>query len=107
MRLPDWLGFRGKTLWEWLQLLIVPAILIGVTFAWSATQTKSDNKRQDERIRADQAAAEEARQCRSATARFAPPTTGHDSPMADPVPAGSDVSAGTYKGTSCGYEFDV
>ena len=55
-------GFRGKTLWDWLQLLIVPAILIGVTFAWSATQTRSDNKREDRRIAADRAAAEEARQ---------------------------------------------
>ena len=62
MRLPDRLGFRGKTLWDWLQLLIVPAILIGVTFAWSATQTRSDNRREDRRIAADRAAAEEARQ---------------------------------------------
>jgi uncharacterized protein YjbI with pentapeptide repeats len=52
----------GKTLWDWLQLLIVPAILIGVTLAWSATQTSSDNKREDRRIAADRAAAEEARQ---------------------------------------------
>src|SRR5688500_11236015 len=29
------------------------------------------------------------------------------SAMADPVPAGSDVSAGTYKCTSCGYELEV
>ena len=49
MRLPDWLGFRGKTLWDWLQLLIVPAILIGVTFAWSATQTRTDDMREDRR----------------------------------------------------------
>lgn len=27
--------------------------------------------------------------------------------MADPVPAGSDVSAGTYSCTSCGYPLDV
>jgi Zn finger protein HypA/HybF involved in hydrogenase expression len=27
--------------------------------------------------------------------------------MANPVPAGSDVSAGTYACTSCGYELDV
>jgi hypothetical protein len=27
--------------------------------------------------------------------------------MADPVPAGSDVSAGTYKCTKCGYELQV
>lgn len=27
--------------------------------------------------------------------------------MADPVPAGSDVSAGTYRCTQCGYELSV
>jgi predicted Zn-ribbon and HTH transcriptional regulator len=27
--------------------------------------------------------------------------------MAEPVPAGSDVSAGTYRCTKCGYELDV
>jgi predicted nucleic acid-binding Zn-ribbon protein len=27
--------------------------------------------------------------------------------MAEPVPAGSDVSAGTYRCTSCGNELDV
>jgi rubrerythrin len=27
--------------------------------------------------------------------------------MANPVPAGSDVSAGTYRCTQCGYELDV
>ena len=52
----------AKTLWDWLQLLIVPAILIGVTFAWTATQTRSDNKRDDRRIDADRAAAEQVRQ---------------------------------------------
>ena len=75
MRWRDWLGVGerrwrkapdeevqpAKTLWDWLQLLIVPAILIGVTFVWSATQTRSDNKREDRRIAADRAAAEEAR----------------------------------------------
>ena len=76
MRWRDWLGVGerrwkkapdeevqpAKTLWDWLQLLIVPAILIAVTFAWSATQTRSDNRREDRRIAADRAAAEEARQ---------------------------------------------
>ena len=51
MRLPDRLGFRGQTLSDWLQLLIVPAILIAVTFAWSATQTRSNNKREERRTR--------------------------------------------------------
>jgi predicted RNA-binding Zn-ribbon protein involved in translation (DUF1610 family) len=27
--------------------------------------------------------------------------------MADPVPAGSDVSAGTYQCTNCSYQLDV
>jgi hypothetical protein len=75
VRWRDWLGVGerrwkkapdeevqpAKTLWDWLQLLIVPAILIGVTFVWSATQTRSDNRREDRRIAADRAAAEEAR----------------------------------------------
>jgi hypothetical protein len=30
-----------------------------------------------------------------------------DEAMANPVPAGSDVSAGTYKCTNCGYELEV
>jgi hypothetical protein len=33
------------------------------------------------------------------------PNRGAD--MANPVPAGSDVSAGTYKCTNCGYELEV
>jgi uncharacterized protein YjbI with pentapeptide repeats len=57
----------SKTLWDWLQLLIVPAILIGVTVVWSAAQTRGDNKREDRRIAADRAAAKEAR--RDATLR--------------------------------------
>lgn len=32
---------------------------------------------------------------------------GHDGFMANPVPAGSDVSSGTYKCTKCGYELQV
>jgi uncharacterized protein YjbI with pentapeptide repeats len=39
----------AKTLWDWMQLVLVPAILIGVTFVWSAAQTRSDNKREDRR----------------------------------------------------------
>ena len=76
MRWRDWIGVGerrwrkapdeevqpAKTLWDWLQLLIVPAILIGITFVWSYTQTRNENKRDDRRIAADRAAAEQARQ---------------------------------------------
>jgi Zn finger protein HypA/HybF involved in hydrogenase expression len=34
-------------------------------------------------------------------------TAKEEGPMANPVPAGSDVSAGTYKCTNCGYELQV
>lgn len=43
-------------------MLIVPVILVGVTFAWSALQTRSDNKREDRRLAADRATTAEARQ---------------------------------------------
>ena len=76
VRFREWLGVRerrwkkapdeevqpAKTLWDWLQLLIVPVILVGVTFAWSALQTRSDNKREDRRLAADRATTAEARQ---------------------------------------------
>src|SRR5438552_19208420 len=67
---PKWTGMRSKTLWDWLQLLIVPAILIGVTFVWSYSQTRSDNKREDRRIAADRVAAEKARQDATLQAYF-------------------------------------
>ena len=52
----------SKTLWDLLQLLIVPVILVGVSLFWSASQTKSDNRREDRRIAADRVAAEEVSQ---------------------------------------------
>jgi len=36
-----------------------------------------------------------------------PRHAGKHAGMANPVPAGSDVSAGTYKCTNCGYELQV
>jgi uncharacterized protein YjbI with pentapeptide repeats len=37
-----------KTLWDWLQLLIVPAILILVVALWNASQTSRDKSREDD-----------------------------------------------------------
>jgi len=51
-----------KTLWDLLQLLIVPAILVGIGLWWNASQTSRDNAREDRRIAADQAAAEQVRE---------------------------------------------
>jgi uncharacterized protein YjbI with pentapeptide repeats len=42
----DWTGFRGKTLWDWLQLLIVPAILAVGGLVITQTQDKIQKRRQ-------------------------------------------------------------
>src|SRR4051812_10016274 len=62
LRLPDRLGFRGKTLWDWLQLMIVPAILIGVTLEFNAAQTRRDDAVAGRRLVSDRVAAENVRQ---------------------------------------------
>jgi predicted RNA-binding Zn-ribbon protein involved in translation (DUF1610 family) len=36
-----------------------------------------------------------------------PPNPTEEATVANPVPAGSDVSSGTYRCTQCGYELDV
>jgi hypothetical protein len=35
---PKWTGFRGKTVWDWLQLLIVPIVLAAAGFWFTAQQ---------------------------------------------------------------------
>ena len=60
-RWPDWTGIgekkwpkeegevrRAKTLWDWLQLLIVPVILIGAVALWNSSQTSRDKRREDQ-----------------------------------------------------------
>jgi uncharacterized protein YjbI with pentapeptide repeats len=41
---PSWTGFRGKTVWDWMQLFIVPLALVLVTIAFTLQQ----NTRQQE-----------------------------------------------------------
>jgi pentapeptide repeat protein len=38
----------SKSLWDLLQLLIVPAILIGITLAWNASQNSRESRRADQ-----------------------------------------------------------
>lgn len=35
---PGWTGFRGKTIWDWLQLFIVPLALVVVSFLFAMQQ---------------------------------------------------------------------
>jgi uncharacterized protein YjbI with pentapeptide repeats len=60
MKWPDWLGFAertykqadgevvqpSKTVWDWLQLLIVPAVLAGAVTIYNQAQTDQANRRQ-------------------------------------------------------------
>ena len=60
----SWTGFRGKTLWDLLQLLIVPLVLATIGFVFSiqqdARQTAIENQRAEQaRKLADQQAEEE------------------------------------------------
>jgi hypothetical protein len=61
MRWPEWTGFKRKTLWDWLQLLIVPIVLALIAIGFNLTETARDNQRQDQRAREDRQLAEQAR----------------------------------------------
>ena len=45
---PSWTGFRGKTVWDWMQLFIVPLALVLVTiaFAWQQDIRQQEIQRQ-------------------------------------------------------------
>jgi uncharacterized protein YjbI with pentapeptide repeats len=76
MRWPSWLGVGerrwkksadeevqpAKTAWDWLQLLIVPGMLVVIALAFNASQASRDRAREDRRIREDRALAAAARQ---------------------------------------------
>ena len=48
----------GKTLWNWLELLIVPLALAAVGFAFTAAQSARDNRRDDRRAEIDRTLAD-------------------------------------------------
>jgi len=43
---PGWTGFRGKTIWDWLQLFIVPLALVVVSFLFAMQQDERQEKLQ-------------------------------------------------------------
>src|SRR5215211_1322969 len=46
---PEGIGVQpSKSLWDLLQLLIVPVILVGITLAWNASQNTRDKRRADQ-----------------------------------------------------------
>jgi uncharacterized protein YjbI with pentapeptide repeats len=44
-RLSDLMGFRGKTLWDWMALLIVPLVIVAATAVLSYFESERENKR--------------------------------------------------------------
>jgi uncharacterized protein YjbI with pentapeptide repeats len=58
-----WTGFRGKTLWDLLQLLIVPLVLVGIGLLFEMQQAAREDQRAEvERELAEQRAQDEALQ---------------------------------------------
>jgi hypothetical protein len=45
----SWTGFQGKTVWDWLQLLIVPIVLSLITLAFTWQQDTRQNDIEDRR----------------------------------------------------------
>jgi uncharacterized protein YjbI with pentapeptide repeats len=59
----SWTGFRDKTLWDWLQLLLVPAGLAVAAFLLNNWATDRDRQREEERAdRASDAALDSRRE---------------------------------------------
>ena len=44
---PRWTGFRGKTAWDWMQLLIVPLVLTVLGLSFAVAQQVVANLQQD------------------------------------------------------------
>src|SRR5262245_4663768 len=82
---PEWTGFGkrrlekspdfevqpSQTLWDWLQLLIVPAILVRIAYASNAAQASREDRREDRHILEDRGLARAATQDAALLAYFA------------------------------------
>ena len=55
---PRWTGFRGMTLREWLQLLIVPFALVAISFLFTMQQDARQQQIEDQRAQAERELAE-------------------------------------------------
>jgi uncharacterized protein YjbI with pentapeptide repeats len=54
-----WTGVSGRTLWDWFQLLVVPAGLAGIAFLFNRWQSLRAQEQEDRRARTDRAIAAE------------------------------------------------
>jgi uncharacterized protein YjbI with pentapeptide repeats len=49
IRWSRWTGFRGRTVWDWLQMLVVPLMLVAVGFWFTAQQEVRQQQIEDQR----------------------------------------------------------
>jgi uncharacterized protein YjbI with pentapeptide repeats len=59
---PRWTGFRGKTVWDFLQLLIVPLMLVAIGLVFSLQQDARQQRVEDQRAQAERELAEQRAQ---------------------------------------------
>jgi len=50
----------AKTLWDWLQLLVIPLALAGLAFVLNEAQTQREQRREDDRVKRQAVRAEDA-----------------------------------------------
>ena len=62
IRWPRWTGFRGKTVWDFLQLLIVPLMLVAIGLVFSLQQDARQQRVEDQRAEAERELAEQRAQ---------------------------------------------
>ncbi len=55
---PSWTGFRGMTLRNWLELLVVPLALVVIGFLFSVQQDARQQSIEDQRAEAERELAE-------------------------------------------------
>jgi uncharacterized protein YjbI with pentapeptide repeats len=60
-RIPRWTGFAGKTLWDWLQLLVIPLALVAIAFGFDYFQGERDQQREDRRAARERGIAADGR----------------------------------------------
>jgi uncharacterized protein YjbI with pentapeptide repeats len=60
-RTPRWTGFAGKTLWDWLELLLIPLALAAVAFGLNYFANEREQRRDDRRAARERALAADAR----------------------------------------------
>jgi hypothetical protein len=58
----SWTGFQGKTVWDFLQLLIVPLMLVAISLVFSLQQDARQQRVEDQRADAEQKLAEQRAQ---------------------------------------------